>query len=94
MTIGKKLNEALGTLETLSGSFSVFALDTDDPQAQQMFDSCANQLRQMTQDLSARIKYVETQEPQYRRDNMVGGQQQQQQDQMSSVSQQAYGGGQ
>lgn len=84
MTVGKKLHEVLAMLDTLNGEFNTFALSTDDPQAQQMFESARNQIQQIRENLNARIKYVETQEPQYRRQNMIGQQQSQQQGQMSA----------
>lgn len=79
MTVGIKVNQALGMLKTLSGNFHTFAMDTQDPQAKQMFDNFSKQLDQMSNDLNSRLQYIEGQEPQYAMENMTQQQASQQQ---------------
>lgn len=70
MPVGKKLHTALAMMETLKGNMETFALSTDDPLAQQMYNDFSTQLEQMTTDFKSRIQYVEEQEPQYKMTNM------------------------
>lgn len=79
MTVGSKLHMSLGMMETLRGNFHTFAMDTQDPMAKQMFTSFANQMDQMTKDLSSRINYVEQQEPQFKMEKMSQAQSEAQQ---------------
>jgi len=74
LTIGKKVQEALGMLKTTSGNFQTFALETQDQAAKQMYTNFSKQLDQMITELSGRVQYIESQEPQYKMENMAGAQ--------------------
>lgn len=74
MTVGNKVHQALASLRGLEGQFQMFALDTQDQQAKQMYSQCHQQLGQMVQQLEARTNYIEQQEPGYKE---MGGNQQQ-----------------
>ncbi len=78
MTVGKKLHQALTSLEGLRSEYETFAQDTDDKMAQQMFQSGAQQLDSLITDLRNRVNYVEQQEPQYKVEQQMTGQQRQQ----------------
>lgn len=78
MTTGTKLHQTISQLKTAAGNLQSFALDTDDPQAKQMFTSASRQLDQIVQQVSARTNYVEQQEPSYRMGHMAQQAQQQQ----------------
>lgn len=71
MTVGKELHQALGMLKMSSGQFQTFANRTQDPMAKQMYQGFTQKLDQMVQDLSSRINYMESQEPQYKMENMT-----------------------
>lgn len=71
MTVGDKVHQALASLRSLEGQFEMFALDTNDNQAKQMYNQCRQQIHQMVQQLSSRTNYMEQQEPTYK----IGGNQ-------------------
>lgn len=71
MTVGKKLNEVLGTLQTAAGTMRTFALETDNAQAKQFYTDSSQQLDQIIRNLQSRIGTVESEEPQYRMESMV-----------------------
>ncbi|MDP3487614.1 MAG: DUF1657 domain-containing protein [Bacillota bacterium] len=55
MTVGEKVHQALASLRTLEGEFETFALDTQDKQAQQLYNQCRQQIQQMVQQLEPRV---------------------------------------
>lgn len=69
MTVGEKVHQALASLRTLEGEFETFALDTQDKQAQQLYNQCRQQIQQMVQQLAPRVNYMEQQEPGYKISN-------------------------
>ncbi|KJS11886.1 MAG: hypothetical protein VR67_11995 [Peptococcaceae bacterium BRH_c8a] len=71
MTVGKELHQALGMLKMSSGQFQTFANRTQDPMAKQMYMGFTKKLDQMVQDLTNRVNYVESQEPQFKMENMT-----------------------
>ncbi|MCF8012128.1 MAG: DUF1657 domain-containing protein [Clostridiales bacterium] len=71
MTIGTELHNALGMLKMVSGQFQSFATRTQDPMAKQMYQDFNKKLDQMVNDLNNRTNYVESQEPQYKMENMT-----------------------
>jgi len=73
MTVGDNVHKAIASLRTLEGEFETFALDTQDKQAQQLYNQCRQQIQQMVQQLQPRINYMEQQEPSYK----IGSNQQQ-----------------
>lgn len=66
MTVGKKMHQALTSLEGAKATIETFSYDTDDKQAKQMFTQYAQQLDSICQGLSQRVNYIEQQEPQYK----------------------------
>lgn len=74
MTVGNKVHQALASLRGLEGQFEMFALDTEDQQAKQMYNQCRQTIGQMVQQLSSRVNYMEQEEPSYK---ITGGPQQQ-----------------
>jgi len=61
-------------LKMASGNFHTFAMETQDQSAKQMYTSFSKQLDQMVTELSNRLQYMESQEPQYRMENMASSQ--------------------
>ncbi len=78
MTTGTKLHQTISQLKSCAGNLQGFALDTDDPQAKQMFTSASQQLDQIVNQVSSRTNYVEQQEPGYKMTEMAQSAQQQQ----------------
>ncbi len=77
MTVGDDLHKTLTSLEGAKSNLESFALDTNDTQAEQLYNSCAQELEQLTQQLEQRVNYVEQEEPQYKvRQNSQNNQQQ------------------
>lgn len=66
MTVGTKVHQALASLRSLEGQFEMFALDTEDQQAKQMYNQCRQQLSQMSQQMAGRVNYMEQEEPTYK----------------------------
>jgi hypothetical protein len=64
MTVGTQIQKAAASVQSVASSMKTFALETQDPQAKQMFQ----QLAQTLTAHSARLekKYIEQQEPQYK----------------------------
>lgn len=66
MTTGNKLEQALAGAKGLAADLKTFALDTDDQQAQQMFNQLSTTMEDTVQMLQGRVDYVQNQEPQYK----------------------------
>ncbi len=66
MTVGDELHKTLTNLEGAKSNLESFALDTNDTQAENLYNSCAQDLEQLTQQLEQRVNYVEQEEPQYK----------------------------
>lgn len=82
MTVGQQLHQSLNNLEAEKANLENFALQTQNDQAKQTFNNCANQLEQVVQDLKSRTNAIENEEPQYKvRQNQQTQQTQQQQQQ-------------
>lgn len=70
MTVINKLNQTLEMLKSCESNCNTFALDTDDPNAKQVYTALGTQLKQCTDSLQGRINYVMSQEPQYQPQNV------------------------
>lgn len=66
MTVGTKVHQALASLRGLEGQMEMFALDTEDQQVKQMYNQCRQQLAQISQQIAARVNYMEQEEPTYK----------------------------
>lgn len=66
MTIGQKMHQTLASLEGAAANLKTFALDTQDKNAQQMFNNLSGQLENICTTLKGRVNYIEQQEPQYK----------------------------
>lgn len=73
MTVGTKVHQALASLRNLEGQFEMFALDTEDQQAKQMYNQCRQQLAQISQQLASRVNYMEQEEPTYKISSSTSG---------------------
>ncbi len=66
MTVGTEIQKAVAGVQSVAASMKTFALETQDPQARQMFQQLALTFDNALQTLQERQKYVEQQEPQYK----------------------------
>jgi len=66
MTVGTKIHQTLASLEAATAEMKTFALEAEDAAAKQMFSQFAQQLDSICNGLSARVNYIEQQEPQYK----------------------------
>lgn len=78
MTTYNKLEKALSAAKGLHADLKTFSLDTDDKQAQQMFNQLATNVESSVQALQARLSFIGGEEPQYVQQSMGMDQQQQQ----------------
>jgi len=89
MTTMSKLEEALTSAKGLQAQLKTFSLDTEDQQAQQMFNQLSTNLENTVQMLQSRKDFVISEEPQYLQQSMgMQNQQQQQQKQQQQLQQQ------
>ncbi|MEI4829997.1 MULTISPECIES: DUF1657 domain-containing protein [Bacillus] len=65
MTVITKLKQTVSGLKSAQASLEGFALDTDNQQAKQLFQSAAQQTQSIIESLSPRVQEVEQEEPQY-----------------------------
>lgn len=65
MTVITKLKQTVSGLKSAQASLEGFALDTDNQQAKQLFQSAAQQTQSVIESLSPRLQEVEQEEPQY-----------------------------
>lgn len=83
MTVINKLNQTMEMLKSTESNCKTFSMDTDDPNAKQMFNQMAENMKMCENMLQSRINFVMSEEPQYQPE-----QQQQQQIQQEIQMQQ------
>ena len=66
MTVGEKMHQTLASLEGAAANLKTFALETQDKNAQQMFNDLSDQTENIFNSLKGRVNYIEQQEPQYK----------------------------
>ena len=66
VTVGTKMKQTLASAESILADLKSYQLETQDPQAKQLFQNLANQMEQTVQGLKQRLQQIEQQEPQYR----------------------------
>ncbi|EJP6471711.1 DUF1657 domain-containing protein [Clostridium sp. FAM 1755] len=86
MTVINKLNQTMEMLKSTESNCRTFSMDTDDPNAKQMFNQIAENVKMCENMLQSRINYVMSEEPQYQPEQQQ--QQIQQQIQMQEQQQQ------
>ncbi|MTI48890.1 DUF1657 domain-containing protein [Sporosalibacterium faouarense] len=65
MTTINKLEKALASAKGLAADFKTFSMDTDDKNAQQMFNMLSTNADNIAQTLQNRVNFVKSEEPQY-----------------------------
>lgn len=58
MTVKSDLEKAIAQAEGAQGSYAVFASDTDDPVAKQMFKQMERDMKRHIEQLTGRLSYV------------------------------------
>jgi len=66
MTVGTQLQQTIANAQSVSASLKNFALETQDQQAKQMFNTLAQNMDNIVSQLQSRFDYVSTEEPQYK----------------------------
>ncbi len=66
MTVAAQVKQTLAGLKSAQASLETFALQTDNQQAKQMYQNCAQQAQMIVDTLSPRIQEIEQEEPQYK----------------------------
>ncbi|MBU5677107.1 DUF1657 domain-containing protein [Alkaliphilus sp. MSJ-5] len=70
MSTMNKLEQALASAKSLQSDLKTFSLDTEDQQAQQMFNQLSTSLENTVQLLQSRVDFVTSEEPQYLQQSM------------------------
>ncbi|HDK7173641.1 TPA: DUF1657 domain-containing protein [Clostridium botulinum] len=65
MTVISKLNQTMEMLKSTESNCKTFSMDTDDPNAKQMFNQMAENINVCENMLQSRINFVMSEEPQY-----------------------------
>ncbi len=65
MTVINKLNQTMEMLKSTESNCKTFSMDTDDPNAEQMFNQMAENMKMCENMLQSRINFVMSEEPQY-----------------------------
>lgn len=66
MTVASQVKQTLAGLKSAQASFETFALQTENQQAKQMFQNCAQQTQMIVDTLAPRVQEIEQEEPQYK----------------------------
>lgn len=66
MTVGTQMQQAIAGIQSAAATMKTFSLQTQDKQAQQLFQDAAKQLDSVLTALQGRQQYIEEQEPQYK----------------------------
>lgn len=65
MATGTKLETALAEAKGLAADMKTFSLDTENPEAKQMYNQLATTMENVVQVLQTRLDFVKQEEPQY-----------------------------
>jgi len=66
MTVAVQLKQTLAGLKSAQANLETFAMQTQNPQAKQLFTSAAEQTKSVVQSIEPRIGGIEKEEPQYK----------------------------
>lgn len=66
MTVGSQVKQTIAGLKSAQASFEQFALQTENKQAKQLYESAAQQTTAILQSVEPRIEQIEQEEPQYK----------------------------
>lgn len=66
MTVGNKMQQTIASAEGVLANLKAFALDTEDENAKNMFNSLVQTQQNVVDGLNGRLQYIQQQEPQYK----------------------------
>ncbi len=66
MTVITQVKQTIAGLKSAQASFETFALETDNKQAQQLYQNAAQQTQAVLQNIEPRVQQMEQEEPQYK----------------------------
>ncbi|BAC13339.1 DUF1657 domain-containing protein [Oceanobacillus iheyensis] len=66
MTVGTQVKQTIAGLKSAQASFEQFALQTENKQAQQIYQQAAQQTQAILDSVEPRMQQIEQEEPQYR----------------------------
>jgi hypothetical protein len=66
MTVANDVRQAIAGLKSVQASFEQFALQTENQQAKQLYQSAAQQTDQVLQSIQPRLQEIVQEEPQYK----------------------------
>lgn len=66
MTVGTQMQQTIASCESAMANLKTFALETQDENAKQLFQNLAQQQQSIVENLNARLKYIQEEEPQYK----------------------------
>ncbi|MBU8907163.1 DUF1657 domain-containing protein [Desertibacillus haloalkaliphilus] len=66
MTVATQVKQTLAGLKSAQASLETFALQTENKQAKQMFQSMAQQTQGIVDTITPRMQEIEQEEPQYK----------------------------
>jgi hypothetical protein len=66
MTVSAQVKQTLAGLKSAQANLESFALQTQNPQAKQLYTNAAQQTQAIINTLEPRIGQIESQEPQYK----------------------------
>ncbi|ASN05938.1 DUF1657 domain-containing protein [Virgibacillus necropolis] len=66
MTVSSQVKQTIAGLKSAQASFEQFALQTENKQAQQLYEGAAQQTDAIVQSIEPRMQEIEQEEPQYK----------------------------
>lgn len=66
MTVATQVSQTLAGLKSAQASFETFALQTENKQAKQLYQSAAQQTQSIIDSIEPRIQQMQQEEPQYK----------------------------
>lgn len=66
MTVATQVKQTIAGLRSAQASFEQFALQTENPQAKQLYTNAAEQTKTILQSVESRMQQIEQEEPQYK----------------------------
>ncbi|HYE82950.1 MAG TPA: DUF1657 domain-containing protein [Clostridia bacterium] len=66
MTVGVKMQQTIANAESVMSNLKTFALDTQDQNAKQMFNTLALTQKTIIDSLNNRLQFIQNEEPQYK----------------------------
>lgn len=66
MTVASQVKTCLASLKSAQASLESFALNTQNQEAKNVFETCAQTTQQVVDQISSRVTELENEEPQYK----------------------------